>query len=252
MRVGAAVANIILGYVYTSYGIMTIVDLKRGWRTLGFSHFGLAWIFMAFTCGPHHLEHGAHIAFAGRAGGPLDLAAVLVGFPAGVIWFVLRVEALFGGRGDRFISGTPRWVAALPAMAVAYLAVLATAVAVVLAQGASYGPKLTPNVLLLAIYCVIGYYLIRTQLANHRALGGWSLSGLSLSVVFPTCGVMHAIFAAYAARGRYDVDWHGLVIDWLAVPAAVYFVWVVRSLYLGAFTDWNRGATGARPVPLAA
>jgi hypothetical protein len=276
MRAGVAIANIILGLVYTSYGIMTIVDLKRGWRTMGLSHFGLAWIAMAFTCGPHHLEHGLHVALAGckhppfliglfchihagalnttsaaRLGGPLDLAAVLVGFPAGVIWFLLRVEALSGGRGDRFVSGTPRWVAALPALIAVYVLALGTAVVLMLAQGAHFGPKLTPNVLLLGVYSLIGYYLLRTQLANRSPLGGWSVSGLALTVVFPTCGLMHAVFAAYAAGFRYDVDWPGLVIDWLAVPAAVYFVWVVRSLYLGTFRDWNPGVVGAQPEPVA-
>ena len=32
----------------------------------------------------------------------------------------------------------------------------------------------------------------------------------------------------------------------LAVPAAVYFVWVVRGLQLGARRDWNDGARGAQ------
>ena len=74
---------------------------------MGFSHFGAAWIAMAFTCGPHHWVHGVHLGFEGRAAGVLDFVAVLVGVPAGVIWFLLRVEAFRGGRGDRFIRGTP-------------------------------------------------------------------------------------------------------------------------------------------------
>jgi len=100
MRLVVAVANLTLGFVYCSYGVMTILDLKHGWRANGLSHFGLAWIAMAFTCGPHHLEHGIHLAL-GRTGGPLDLTAVLVGAPAGIGWFLLRVEAVAGGRGDR-------------------------------------------------------------------------------------------------------------------------------------------------------
>ena len=252
MRPAVAIANYVLGAVYTCYGVMTIVDLKRGWRTMGFSHFGVAWIAMAFTCGPHHLEHGAHVAFGGRDGGALDLLAVLVGFPAGVAWFLLRVEALRGGRGDRFLSGTPRWVRALPWLSIVYVAVLGAATVVVLRKSAHMSPRLTPNILLLGVYVLIGYYLLRTQLGNRRPLGGWSVSGLALTVVFPTCALMHAMFAVYAAAGRYDVDWHGLVIDWLSVPAAIYFVWVVRSLYLGAFADWNQGAEGARPQLAAA
>lgn len=252
MRAGVAITNIVLGLVYTSYGVMTIVDLKRGFREMGFSHFGLAWIAMAFTCGPHHLEHGIHVAIAGRQGAALDLAAVLIGFPAGVIWFLLRVEALVGGRGDRFVSGSPRWVGSLPVLAAAYVIALSAAVGLLLRRHASFGPKMTPNLLLLGLYGLIGYYLLRTQLGNRGPLGGWSVSGLALTIVFPTCGLMHAVYAVYATSGRYDTDVHGLIIDWLSVPAAVYFVWVVRNLYLGTFSDWNRGAVGVRPEPAVA
>ena len=246
MRASVAVLNLVLGSVYTSYGLMTIVDLKRGWRTRGVSHFGLAWIAMAFTCGPHHLEHGLHIAFASRDAGVLDLIAVLVGFPAGVIWFLLRVEALRGGRGDRVVEGTPTWVRALVWASALYLVAIAASVGVVLADSASLTPRITPNVILLGLYGLIGYYLLRTQLANRVTSGGWSVSGLALTIVFPTCGLMHAMFAVYASSGRYAVEWHGLLIDWLAVPAAIYFVWVVRNLSLGVFSDWNQGAEGAR------
>jgi hypothetical protein len=249
-----ATANIVLGLVYTSYGIMTIVDLKRGWRTSGLSHFGLAWVAMAFTCGPHHLDHGLHVKIDGY-GGPLDLFVVLAGFPAGVSWFLLRVEALAGGRGDRYLSGTPRWVSALPALTLLYVAITIAAVTdLLMADATEFGPRYVPNLLLLGIYTLIGYYLLRTQLQNRQPLGGWSVSGLALTLVFPTCGVMHAVQAAYAITGDYAVDWHGLAIDWLAVPAAVYFVWVVRGLHLGARSDWNRGATGVRlaDAPVAA
>jgi hypothetical protein len=247
MRAAVAFTNLLLGVVYTSYGVMTIIDLKRHWRTNGMSHFGLAWIAMAFTCGPHHLEHGYHVVVE-QPGGPLDLFAVVVGLPAGAAWFLLRVEAITGGRGDRFIGGTPRWVAALPALSVVYLAVVAIWAGTVLTDGTVFGPRLVPNLLLLGIYALIGYYLLRTQLQNRAPIGGWSASGLALTFVFPTCGLMHAVFALYATTGRYHVGWHGLTIDWLAVPAAVYFVWVVRGLNSRTRADWNIGAEGVRPA----
>jgi hypothetical protein len=210
------------------------------------SHFGLAWIAMAFTCGPHHLEHGLHAGISAGNAGSLDFLAVGLGAPAGLTWFLLRVEAMFGGSGDRFIPGTPRAVRWLPWIAVAYVVAVVGAMAWILRDGVHLTPRITPNILLLFVYSLIGYYLLRTQLYNRGPSGGWSLSGIALTIVFPTCGVMHAIFAAYASSGSYAVESHGLVIDWLAVPAAIYFVWVVRALHLGTFTDWNEGAEGVR------
>jgi hypothetical protein len=246
MTAAVAAVNIALGLIYTCYGVMTIIDLKNGWRTMGFSHFGAAWIAMAFTCGPHHLEHGFHAALVGGNAGPLDLLYVLLGAPAGVTWFLLRVEALTGGNGDRFVSGTPRVVRLLPTIGVLYCVAAVGSIGWTLRNGVHLTPRITPNVLLLFLYGLIGYYLLRTQLNNRRVTGGWSLSGLTLTAVFPTCGVMHAVFATYAISGSYAVEGHGLVIDWLAVPAAIYFVWVVRALHLGTFADWNEGAEGVR------
>ena len=249
MNIAVGSLNLLLGTVYTSYGIMTAVEMKRGWRTLGFSHFGAAWIAMAFTCGPHHLSHGLHLLLGGGHAGGLDLAYVLIGLPAGAIWFLLRVEAFGGGRGDRFISGTPRWLATAPAVTVVYGAtfvVLATRI--VSAGGVRLSSMVAPNLLLVGIYITIGYFLIRTQLRNRAGLGGWSVSGISLGVVFPTCAVMHAAVAVYGLSGLYGFDVNGFVIDWLAVPAALYFLWVVHGLYQDALQDWNR--TVQRPAIL--
>jgi hypothetical protein len=233
------VLNVVLGLVYTQYGTMTAIEMRRHWRRFGFSHFGAAWIAMAFTCGPHHLVHGVHILFEGRAGGPLDLAAVLIGFPAGVTWFLLRVEAFRGGRGDRFVSGTPWWINGIPALAGVYLGALAVFVGHLNGFSLARLPLAMPNLLLIGSYMMIGWYLVRTQLENRRPLGGWSVSGLALAVIFPTCALMHGIHAAYTLAGVYTFDIHGVVTDWLAVPASVYFVWVVQALYRGTFRDWN-------------
>ena len=239
MTVVLTAASLLLGAVYTSYGVLTLIDLKRHWRTLGFSHFGAAWIAMAFTCGPHHLEHGLHLALSDRTAGGLELVTVLVGLPAGAIWFLLRVEALAGGRGDRFISGTPRWLAAMPKAAAVYMGAFVGGSVGLLLHGADFRPTMTPNILLVWLYMLIGWHLLRTQLHNRPALGGWSVSGVSLTAVFPTCAIMHAAWLVYAVTGSYDVDPHGIVVDWLSVPASVYFLWVVRSLQLGTRSDWN-------------
>jgi hypothetical protein len=240
MTVAVGVLNVVLGLVYCQYGTMTIVEMRRNWSVMGFSHFGAAWIAMAFTCGPHHLVHGLNLLTAGGPAGPLDLAVVLVGFPAGVIWFLLRVEAFRGGQGDRFLAGNPRWVLALPALASAYVTALVVIVAETPASGWLHLGAVAANVALVVLYSMVGWYLARTQLANRRPLGGWSLSGLSLTIVFPTCAVMHAIYAYYVLSGRYGPAPQTSVIDWLAVPAAVYFLWVVQQLYRGSFRDWNR------------
>jgi hypothetical protein len=233
------VTNLVLGTVYTCYGLMTIVDLKRGWRTRGFSHFGTAWLAMAFTCGPHHLDHGLHVLLSGRAGGPLDLVTILVGFPVGVLWFLLRVEAMMGGRGERAIDGTPRWLVALPVIGASYVAIVLTVGQSVLAGAGPFLPRTAPNVLLVVLYAAIGAVLLHTQVRNHQVTGRWSVSGLSLGLVMNTCAVMHGVFVVYATDGRYDLDWHGLAIDIVAVPAAAYFLWVTYALTRGWLRDWN-------------
>lgn len=240
-----------LGAIYFSYGLMTIVDLKRGWRTHGFSHFGAAWLAMAFTCGPHHLDHGAHIIVSGRSGGPLDLLSILMAAPAGVIWFLLRLEAMGGGRGDRHITGTPLWLDLLPAAGFVYLAALFNAALDTAGSAPVFEPKILPNLALIGLYSAIGGQLARTQLGNRPHTGGWSVSGTSLAAVMFTCALMHGVYALYATTGRYDLDIHGYVIDVLSVPAAAYFLWVVAALHRGVLRDWNDSddlEVGHRPI----
>ena len=238
--------NLVLGTVYTCYGLMTIVDLRRGWATRGPSHFGFAWLAMAFTCGPHHLDHAAHLLIAGRPGTSLELLAVVIGLPAGVCWFLLRVEALNGGRGDRPIAGTPWWLAGAPVVGVVYGGMLLVSLGTI-ARGDSFRAEILPNLLLVGLYGAIGVVLATTQLRNHAITGGWSLSGVSLSAVMLTCAAMHGVYAGHAQRGTFAVDIHGLTIDTLSVPAAVYFLWVVLSLHRGHLRDWN----DTHPAPAA-
>lgn len=238
MTAAAAALNITLGLIYMQFGTMTLLEMRRAWGTLGFSHFGAAWVAMAFTCGPHHFFHGIHLGFEGRVAGPADLIAVLVGFPAGLTWFLLRVEAFRGGSGDRFVPDDSSWLLLIPFLAGSYVTALVVGVA---GAPIDLGNALLalPNGTLLVLYLLIAYYLTRTQLANRPALGGWSLSGVSLSVVFLTCALMHAVFGFYTLTGRYGFDVHGGVIDLASIPAAIYFIWVVRGLHRGSFADWN-------------
>ncbi len=172
---------------------------------------------------------------------------VVVGLPAGVTWFLLRVEATRGGPGDRPVASLPAWVEALPTMAGSYVAATLTATLAVLASASTaFDVGFVPNLLLVGLYLAIGAVLLRTQLHNHRVDGGWSLSGLALTAVFPTCALMHGAWVVYGATGQYEVDGHLLTIDVLAVPAAAYFLWVVWSLSAGRISDWNSGASDAR------
>jgi hypothetical protein len=243
--------HIALGTVYFSYGLMTIVDLRRGWRANGFSHFGFAWLAMAFTCGPHHLDHGAHLLISGRQGGTLDLISIAIAAPAGVIWFMLRAEALLGGRGDRHINATPLWMDLLPIAGFVYLAALLNAALAVARTAPDLEARTLPNLLLVVLYSAIGAQLARTQLRNRPHTGGWSLSGTSLATVMFTCALMHGVYALYATSDRYDLDVHGYVIDILSVPAAAYFLWVVWALHNGRLRDWNDSddVDARRPSP---
>jgi hypothetical protein len=209
---------------------------------------------MAFTCGPHHWVHGLHLGMEGRSAGTLDLVAVAIGLPAGLIWFSLRVEAFSGGRGDRFVSGSPLWVLALPTALAVYVTALAAA-AIGIGNVQIRGDDMIvvlPNILLVMLYGAIAYYLARTQVGNRKPLGGWSLSGLALAVVFATCALMHGVYAIYSMTGQYGPDVHGVGIDVLAVPAAVYFLWVVQALYRGTFRDWNGAPSRRTAAPAAA
>src|SRR2546430_16655658 len=106
MIVAVALLNIALGVAYTSYGIITALEMKNDWRSFGFSHFGAAWIAMAFTRGPHHLDHGLHVLDGGKAGG-LDLLAVGIAPPPRGGRVGLPVGAVLGGPGAPVLPATP-------------------------------------------------------------------------------------------------------------------------------------------------
>lgn len=245
MALATGILNLALGLVYLSYGIITIIDLHRFGAQFDKleKHFAYAWILMAFTCGPHHLVHGIHTLFENRPGGALDVYAVGVGFPAGFVWLMLRTGALLGIQWPflRHMEGAPGdriWRAdfgtvVMPMML--FLGLYAGSLTVFVASGpafhlSNFHPPAS-NVILFGLYSMIGYYLWRAQLAAHRRTQKWSLSGVSLAIVFPTCAVMHLIFSYYVAIGVYQYDWHGYVIDLVSVPAAMYFLWVVRSMH---------------------
>ncbi|MDE0805668.1 MAG: hypothetical protein OSA99_20390, partial [Acidimicrobiales bacterium] len=153
--------------------------------------------------------------------------------------------AMFGGNGDRFIAGTPRWLMVAPVLGAIYSASLLTALGTLTRNGV-LDIAVLPNVALLVLYGAIAFVLTSTQLRNHQVTGGWSLSGVSLAAVMFTCDYRHTVYAAYAQSGRDDVDVHGLSIAALAIPAAMHFLWVVVALHRGSLRDWNATTQGAQ------
>lgn len=110
----AAGLNLALGIAYMLIGAMVLIDARRQRGTFGTS-LGYALVAMAYTCGPHHFEHGLHIALGDdRLAGPLDVVTVAVGLPAAAVFAYLAIEGFRGGEGDRIIPGTPagsrRWL----------------------------------------------------------------------------------------------------------------------------------------------
>ncbi|AXV05399.1 hypothetical protein DVS28_a0698 [Euzebya pacifica] len=239
MIVATALLNLLMAVIYMAIGTMIAMDLERAIRRRGWSHFGVAWLSIMYTCGAHHLVHGIHVLAEGREVGPADLVAVAMGIPAGGLWALLRIEASRGGRGDRYVRGTPTW---LRVVAGAHLVAAGATLVVglrLLTGATDLDTRLIPNILLVGLYLGIGAALMRGQLHNRREHGGWSLSGLSLMMIFPTCAVMHASYVVYAGSALFAPDFHGLWVDWLGVPAALYFFWVVRGLETGTVKDWN-------------
>ncbi len=239
MRPAVALANLVLGAAYLGIGGLIVYDLVRGLPVRGFSRFGAAMAAIAFTCGPHHVAHGFHVGFEGHAASALDLVTVLVGLPFGVVFAALRIEAQLGGPGDRFVSGTPRFMKALPGLSLLYLAGISFVVARLVDGALHLSWSLAPQAMLVGVYSAIGYVLLRTQLHNHWSLGGWSASGGAMTGIFFTCAAMHLALLALAAAGQPVLDIHETMIDLAGVPAGLYFLSVVRALYHGAIADWN-------------
>jgi hypothetical protein len=252
VSIAAGILALITGLAYTLLGALTAYELGRHSTRRGFSHFGAAFMVMAFTCGPHHLVHAVHLLVEGeRVTGQL-VAALALGLTPGVVFVGLRMEAAFGGRGDRLVRGNPAWLVAAP-WVITFLsgAVLAAALGRAIEHGASaWG--VVPNVVLFFNYAVVGILVRRTQLARRPLLGGWSLSGTAMAGVFPTCGVSHLV-----AGLTIVPDAHMLLFDLPGVPSSIFFLWVVHRVHANSLPDWNRrplvgrAAATSRPSPWA-
>lgn len=243
MTLLAAIVALLTGLAYTGLGVITAYELIRHRRTRGFSHFGGAFLIMALTCGPHHLVHAWRHLVAGEPAHAPMVAGLLLGLAPGLLFVSLRTEAVFGGRGDRLIAGTPLWLAVLPCAAAAALG--ATLWEAFRHTGDVDLRSLLPNVVLGVNYALVGLFTARTQLARRPVLGGWSLSGVAMSGVFITCGVSHLLAGLLTGAHVWNV-----ALDNLGVPASMYFLWAVHRLHRSSLRDWNRQPLVGRSAPL--
>lgn len=257
--------NLAIGAAYLGLGLLSAWEAALQYRSRGLSRFGLGFSLMAASCGPHHLVHGWCVLQGGTVSTPM-LAITIVGLPAGLVFVLLRLEVMWRGRGDRTLVVTPRgmalnavlllgavgalggWSAAVPPVPGP---ALCSSRGLALAAGAVPW-RLDPSSLVLATnlfvaltYAMVGWYLFDTQVRRYVANRCWSLSGLSLAAVFPTCAAMHLIMGLSASA-----DSATLPFDLLGVPASIYFLWVVRRLHTDSVVDWNRSPlAGFAEVP---
>ena len=284
MTVLLGLGTLAIGLAYVGLGMLSGLEVLQLRKVRGVSRFGIGFSLMAASCGPHHVVHAFHIFGGMDHGGALGIATVL-GLPAGLVFVYLRVEAMLGRRGDRAIVGTPAWVAVVPltflvvagglvgwavtssgglsigggASDVAALSMpmsadgsmagmhhMAAAAPTVPGVGIDVTSSLFLTNLFVAItYSMVGWCLVRTQMRRRPLDGGWSLSGLSLAAVFPSCALMHLVYAFTAGGGP-----HMAFFDYIGVPASVYFLWVVYGVHRNSIVDWNRRPIiGSAAVP---
>jgi hypothetical protein len=233
--------SILLGTSYLALGGIAALELFASRRSYGMSRFGLGYILMASSCGPHHLLHGAHV-LRGHDVSTTVAVASLLALPPGIVFVGLRVEAMLGGRGDRFVAGTPNWMVAGPV-----IGLLGAGALVGGSLGALSWERVTTltfaaNLFVTVTYGLVGWPVLRTQVRRRSETGGWSVAGIALGTIFPTCALTHVVYALEATG-----DVHTAVVHAWGVPASLYFLWVVRALYRDAISDWNaRPAAGVR------
>lgn len=245
MSTAVATGNIVLGVAYLALGVIVLLDLHRQRSERGVWQMGAALAALCFTCGPHHVVHGVHVGFEHQPAGRLDLVTVLVGLPPGILFLWLRAEALTGGRGDRLVAGTPGWVQALPVATGAYVGALLFVGLGLMVRAEQLSVDGLIGLTTFALFSTIAVVLVRTQVRNRPALGGWSLSGLGLTAVFMTCASMHAAVAMEAAAGVRPLDVHMVVVDVGVIAAAGWFLQVVRSLTRAAGDECATGPATA-------
>jgi hypothetical protein len=264
-------SNLAIGLAYAGLGLLSAWEAISLHRYRGWSRFGLGFSLMAASCGPHHLVHGWHVLQGESVSWPM-LAATVIGLPAGLIFVLLRFEAMWGGQGERLVKASPDRAALLAGTFTMVAGLLAAGVfaqhgaealfqVVCTSAGLTTGTTaaqtgnnlisitFVANLFVTFTYGMVGWYLADCQVRRYLTNGAWSLSGVALTGVFFTCAQMHFIDAT--TRGS-DLM---LVFDLIGIPASVYFLWVVKQVHNDSVMDWNRrplvgaAAAPARPSP---
>ena len=245
MNAAVGGVNLVLGLGYLVLGAIVFIELLRQWREPGVWQVGAALTAIAFTCGPHHLIHGVHVAFEHHPAGRLDLVTVLVGLPPAGVFVWLRFEALTGNRGDRHIGGTPGWMQTFPVAVGAYVALVLWVGIGMLRRAPGLSLEGLLSLASAAVFGSVAVVLTRTQLRNRAATGGWSLSGLGLAGLFASCSVMHAAVAMEMTAQVRTLDVHLVAVNALGVFAALWFLGVVRAMTREARRSWEAVASTA-------
>lgn len=252
-----AVATLVTGLAYTALGLLVLGETLYLWQIRGRSWMGLALAGMALSCGPHHMIHGYHLWHGADGGLPL-VASTIAALPASVAIVYLRIEALLGRRGDRFITGTPWWLALGP---VVFLVTFGALIGWTVGDRDSIGRAApatrhtghTPGITALTLpetvfdplslqfltnvysaiaYAIVGGLFAGTQVRRRPVAGGWSMSGCAFSALFATCALTHFAFAFTASNHAFPP-----AID---VPASTLFLIATCAAYRESLGDWKR------------
>jgi hypothetical protein len=274
MTLVAAFSNLALGLAYAGLGLLSAWEAISLHRYRGWSRFGLGFTLMAASCGPHHLAHGWHLLHGESAAWPM-FAVTLIGMPSGLIFLWLRFEAIWGGRGERWVTASPDravlfvslfgivggWLAATAytqgGAGFSFLPLCTSAESGSSPATADIGFHFTSitfltNLFVTGTYGMVGWYLGDREVRRYFTTGNWSLSGVALTGVFFTCAQMHLVDATTNGSDLM------LVFDLIGVPASVYFLRVVKQVHNDSVMDWNRrplvgaAAAPARPSPWSA
>jgi hypothetical protein len=238
------VLALLVGLAFLLLTALAAAELIRFRARRGFSQFGTAFVLTALLFGAHAIAAGMQALVRGDAVSPLVTASLLLGLAPAAGLALLRLESAAGGRGERFVAGTPWWLRVLPWAAMFAAGMLAAGA---LDHAGEHGIALWmtwPSLVIVLLSASLGWLFARAQAAARLTTGGWSLSGLALAALFPAAAAVQATTAATGAIGA------GIfLIDVAAVPPAGWFLLTTIRLQRSALRDWNRRPLVGRPRP---